>query len=100
MLDDDASLLSGVINFGNNVGFCDFNVAANNKTVISIRIEVYPTKVNYKEDYQEMMADINDLISESVLDFMKKTYQVFVPNHKKNEVSAVFFTVLETIFSR
>jgi len=100
VLDDDASLLSGVINFGNNVGFCDFNVAANNKTVISIRIEVYPTKVNYKEDYQEMMADINDLISESVLDFMKKTYQVFVPNHKKNEVSAVFFTVLETICSK
>lgn len=100
VLDDDASLLSGVINFGNNVGFCDFNVAANNKTVISIRIEVYPTKVNYKEDYQEMMADINDLISESVLDFMKKTYQVFVPNHKKNEVSAVFFTVFETICSK
>ena len=29
VLDDDASLLSGVVNFGNNVGFSDFIVIAN-----------------------------------------------------------------------
>lgn len=100
VLDDDASLLSGVINFGNNVGFSDFIVIANGKTVLSIRIEVYPTKVTYKEDYQEMMADINNMVSESVLDFMKKTYQVFVPDHKRNEVPAVFFTILQTIYDK
>jgi len=40
------------------------------------------------------MADINDIVSESVLDFMKETYQVFVPDHKKNDAPAVFFTIL------
>lgn len=100
VLDDDASLLSGVVNFGNNVGFSDFIVIANGKTVLSIRIEVYPTKITYKEDYQEMMADINNMVSESVLDFMKKTYQVFVPDHKRNVVPAVFFTILQTIYDK
>ena len=100
VLDDDASLLSGVVNFGNNVGFSDFIVTANSKTVLSIRIEVYPTKIAYKEDYQEMMADINNMVSESVLDFMRKTYQVFVPDHKRNEVPAVFFTILQTIYDK
>lgn len=100
VLDDDASLLSGVVNFGNNVGFSDFIVIANGKTVLSIRIEVYPTKIAYKEDYQEMMADINNMVSESVLDFMRKTYQVFVPDHKRNEVPAVFFTILQTIYDK
>lgn len=100
VLDDDASLLSGVVNFGNNVGFSDFIVIANRKTVLTIRIEVYPTKITYKEDYQEMMADINNMVSESVLDFMKKTYQVFVPDHKRNEVPAVFFTILQTIYDK
>ena len=100
VLDDDASLLSGVINFGNNVGFSDFVVTANSKTVLSVQIEVYPTKIAYKEDYQEMMADINNMVSESVLDFMKKTYQVFVPDHKRNEVPAVFFTILQTIYDK
>lgn len=100
VLDDDSSLLSGVVNFGNNVGFSDFIVIADSKTVLSIRIEVYPTKITYKEDYQEMMADINNMVSESVLDFMKKTYQVFVPDHKRNEVPAVFFTILQTVYDK
>lgn len=59
-----------------------------------IRIEIYPTKITYKEDYQDMMPDINNMVSESVLDFMKKTYQVFVPDHKRNEIPAVFFSIL------
>ncbi len=100
VMDDDASLLSGVVNFGNNVGFSDFIVIANGKTILSIKIEVYPTKVTYKEDYQEMMADINNMVSESVLDFMKKTYQVFIPDHKRNEIPAVFFTILHTIYDK
>lgn len=100
VLDDDVSLLSGVVNFGNNVGFSDFIVIANGKKVLSIRIEVYPTKITYKEDYQEMMADINNMVSESVLDFMKKTYQVFVPDHKRNEIPAVFFTVLQDVYEK
>lgn len=100
VLDDDKSLLSGIVNFGNSVGFCDFIISANGITVLSIRLEVYPTKMSYKEDYQEMMADINNMVNESVLDFLKRTYQLFIPNHKQNEVPAVFFTVLQTIYDR
>ncbi len=100
VIDDDASLLTGVINFGNNVGFSDLIINANTKRVLSIQVEVYPSKLSYKEDYQEMMADINNLISESILAFMKKTYQVFVPNHKKNDVPAVFFTILQNIYEK
>lgn len=100
VLDDDTSLLSGVVNFGNNVGFSDFIVIADGKRILSIRLEIYPTKITYKNDYQEMMADINNMVSESILDFMKKTYQVFVPDHKRNEVPVVFFTILQTIYDK
>lgn len=100
VLEDDATLLSGVVNFGNNVGFSDLTVLIEGKVTLSIRIEVYPTKISYRKDYQDMMADINNMVSESVLDFMKKTYQVFVPDHKRNEVPAVFFTVLQTIYEK
>ena len=47
-----------------------------------------------------MMADINNMVSESVLDFMKKTYRVFVPDHKRNDVPAVFFTILQAIYDK
>ena len=31
---------------------------------------------------------------------MKKTYQVFVPDHKRNDVPAVFFTILQSIYDK
>ena len=100
VIDGDSSLLSGVINFGNNVGFSDFSVWIGGRQVLSVRMEIYPTKISYKDDYQEMMADINNMVSESILDFMKKTYQVFVPDHRRNDVPAVFFTVLQAIYDK
>ena len=100
VLDDVPSLLSGVINFGNSVGFSDLIIRADGRDVLSVRVEVYPTKISYKDDYQSMMADINNMVSESVLDFMKKTYQVFVPDHKRNDVPAVFFTILQAIYDK
>ena len=75
--DDDPTLLNGVINYGSSVGFSDLTVIANGKRVLSVRVEVYPTKLSYKDDYQEMMADINNMVSESILDFMKKTYCIW-----------------------
>ena len=98
--DDDPTLLNGVINYGSSVGFSDLTVLAGDRQALSVHIEVYPTKLSYKEDYQEMMADINNMVSESVLDFMKKTYQVFVPDHKRNDVPAVFFTILQSIYDK
>ena len=100
VIEGDFSLLSGVINFGNNVGFSDFSIWMEGRQVLSVRMEVYPTKISYKDDYQEMMADINNMVSESILDFMKKTYQVFVPDHRRNDVPAVFFTVLQAIYDK
>ena len=100
VIDDDATVLNGVINFGNNVGFFSFTIIANGNAVAAVRLEVYPSKISYREDYREMMEDINNLVSESILDFMRKTYMVFVPDHKRNEIPAVFFTILETVFDK
>ena len=100
VFDNDQTQLSGAVNFGNNVGFCDFYITAAGKTVLRITPEVFPTKVSYRNDYREMMSDINKLVNECALDFMKKTYQVFVPDYKKNDVPAVFFTILQTVYAK
>ncbi len=100
VIDDDPTLMTGVFNFGNNVGYSDIIILAESKQVLHVRLEVYPTKVSYQEDYREMMADLNNMVSESILDFMKKTYQVFVPDHKRNDVPAVFFTILQGIYNQ
>lgn len=100
VIDDDPTLLSGVVNFGSNVGFCDFIIFAGDKQILSFKVEVYPMKISYKEDYREMMTDIDNMVSESILDFMRKTYQVFVPDHKRSDVPVVFFAILQAVYRK
>lgn len=97
---DDGSLLSGVINFDNSAGYADLMVSADGINVIAVRIEVYPTKISYKEDYQQMMADINSMVSECVLDFMKSTYHTFILDYDKSSTPAVFFTILQAVYEK
>lgn len=54
--------LSGLINFKGDIGFSDFIVKVNNKPELEITLEVYPTKISYKEDYKAILKDISEEI--------------------------------------
>lgn len=96
---DKGDLVSGIINFGNNIGFSDFEVTANGKHLFSVRIEVYPTKIDYKEDYRQMLADITNEIYAVAFDFLKKTYQQMSVGNKSDTTPGVFYRILEAIFA-
>lgn len=98
--DDDSSLISGIINFGNEVGYSDFEINVDGRKHLVIRIEVYPTKVSYKEDYQMMMADVSEMCYACAIDFMQKTYQEFQISDKQNTVPAIFFQIISAVFEK
>lgn len=98
VIDGDDTLISGVINFENMVGYSDFEFYVDDSRHVTIRIEVFPTKIFYKEDYRMMMDDISEMVCEAVIDFMQKTYQMFSLGEKHSTVSAVYFRILSTIF--
>lgn len=98
VIDGNNTLVSGVINFDNMVGYADFEVFLDGKKHLTFRIEVFPTKISYKEDYQLMINDISEMVCEVALDFMQKTYQMFSLGEKHNTVLAVYFQILAAIF--
>ncbi|WP_276950151.1 restriction endonuclease-like protein [Acetatifactor muris] len=98
VIDGDESLLSGVINFGNMVGYSDFEIYLEDRKHVTIRVEVFPTKISYKEDYQMMTDDISEMACEVLIDFMQKTYQMFSQGEKQTTVLAVYFRILSTVF--
>lgn len=100
VLDNDDTLLSGVINFGNMVGFSELVFYLDNRKHVTIRIEVFPTKISYKEDYRMMMNDISEMVCEAAVDFMGKTYQMFSLGETQSTVLAVYFQILSAIFER
>lgn len=97
---DSDDLISGIVNFGNSAGFSDFEIFHSGKKSLVIRIEVFPSKISYKEDYQDMLQDISNEIAGVVLDFMRNTYQEFSIGSTQNTVPALFFEIIKRIFDK
>lgn len=51
--------LSGIINFKGEMGLTDFIVKVDGIEKLNITLEVYPSKISYKEDYQNILKDLN-----------------------------------------
>ena len=96
--DGDDTLVSGVINFGNIVGYTDFDVFSDDRKNISFRIEVFPSKISYKEDYNLMIDDISEMVCEAALDFMQKTYRTYALSDDRSSLLSVYFQILSVIF--
>ena len=97
---DSDDLISGIVNFGNSAGFSDFEISYDGKKSLVVRVEVFPSKISYKEDYQDILQDISNEISGAVLDFMRNTYQEFSIGSTQNTVPALFFEIIKRIFDK
>ena len=97
---DSDDLISGIVNFGNSAGFSDFEISHDGKKSLVVRIEVFPSKISYKEDYQDMLQDISNEIAGAVLDFMRNTYQEFSIGSIQNTAPALFFEIIKRIFDK
>lgn len=97
---DSNDLLTGVINFGNSAGYSDLEIYSDGRKQLTVRVEVFPSKISYKEDYQEMLADISNEIYGAVVDFMRKTYQEFSLGKTNATTPAMFFEIIQNIFEK
>jgi len=72
--------LSGTVNFGNDLGKSNLILRylknGSDKEII-FYCEVFPTKLNYKSDYEKIINDIENEYQYLVLDFLRKTYTSF-----------------------
>lgn len=67
--------LSGSTNLGNAVGKTRFVIKdANGKSVFELGAEVFPEKLDYKEDFTAMLAEITEIVYSLAFDVYKKTY--------------------------
>lgn len=90
--------LSGVINFKGDIGTTDFVVKVNNKPELEITLEVYPTKISYKEDYKAILRDVNEEIYNLAYGFLGRTYLSSEINNKSNNNDSEFYSILNYVF--
>lgn len=91
-------LLTGVINFGNDIGFSDLVFLVDGHAYLKITIEVFPSKISYKEDYLAIVSDVTKEVYNLVFDFLRKTYESFNVSSSRQSSPVEFFAIIQKIY--
>ncbi|WP_413375695.1 DUF2357 domain-containing protein [Alkalihalobacillus sp. 1P02AB] len=67
-------LLMGTLNFRSEVGLSTFEIRSDETVILTVTMEVYPSKLDYKRDYKQLIDEVNDEIYNLSYHFLKKTY--------------------------
>lgn len=67
--------IHGTVNFGSAAGRSRFDVQVDGSVAASFEVEVFPSKLDYKTDYREMVADVQDVATSLALQYLRSTYQ-------------------------
>lgn len=92
--------LSGIINFKGEIGLTDFHVLVNGKEALMITLEVYPSKISYKKDYENILRDVNEEIYNLAYGFLGRTYLNSEINNMRNKDDSEFYSILNYVFKK
>lgn len=84
---EELGFLAGTINFGNDLGKCNLVIRYTKDQKLNeiiFQFEVFPTKLDYRSDYEKIVSDIENDYPNLVLDFLKKTYSSFKTGNSTN----------------
>ena len=91
-------VLSGTLNFRNDIGMSDLIFKLDGQEYLRITIEVYPSKISYKKDYQEIIADVTAEVYNLAFDAFRRTYDSFSLSGKTGNSLIEFFTTIRQIY--
>ncbi|MFW6015915.1 MAG: DUF2357 domain-containing protein [bacterium] len=91
--------LYGSINFGSDIGLSEFEIRAENMLLLTLIIEVFPSKIDYRDDYNKLLREVNEEVYNLAYDFLRNTYQNMKPEEARDVSEAEFYVILKTIYS-
>ncbi|GMK46625.1 hypothetical protein PghCCS26_37540 [Paenibacillus glycanilyticus] len=93
-------IVSGLLNFQNEVGLTDLELQLDQKPIFQLQLEIFPSKIDYKQDYQLILQDVNQQIYNLSFDFLRKTYNLTGLSETRNQSLTEFFTILQHVFNQ
>ncbi len=97
---DKETKLSGTINFGNEIGSSIFEIRINGRSALIVEIEIFPTKLDYRNDYETMLQQVTDEVHELAFDFMKRTFKNVGLGNSKGVTLTTFWTLINHVFDK
>lgn len=91
-------LLMGQLDYRNEVGYSTFSILKNGIEVLQVTLEIFPSKLSYKEDYQNLLQEVNDEIYNLAFHFIRKTYLTGSTVSSGKSTASEFFRLIECFF--
>ncbi|MEK5034719.1 restriction endonuclease-like protein [Paenibacillus sp. FSL R7-0302] len=91
------SILAGVLNFRNEVGLTEWELRVAGRMLLRVEMEIFPSKMDYKLDYQNILHEVNAQIYNLAFDFLRRTYQLTGLRETPHQSLTEFFTILQHI---
>ncbi|NLJ78845.1 MAG: DUF2357 domain-containing protein [Tissierellia bacterium] len=88
----------GIIGFSSDIGYTDIAIYKDNEKVLTITLEIFPSKLDYHRDYKELIQEINEEISSLAFQFIDKTYLAGKLKDVDYQTRAEFINILDIIF--
>lgn len=96
----DGRILIGNLIFTNEVGLTTFQIKENRRILLEVTLEIYPTKLDYKEDYQQLLKEVNDEIYNLAFDFLRKTFLGSSPVYSGKPSLTEFYRLLQHFYKQ
>ncbi|OQP20861.1 MULTISPECIES: restriction endonuclease-like protein [Geobacillus] len=89
------AVLMGNLHFPNEVGLSTFEIRDGHRSVLDVTIEIFPTKLTYKQDYQRLLDEVSEEIYNLAFHFIKRTYQRAKAKRSGAPSRSEFFRLME-----
>jgi len=73
---ENGRVVHGVVNFRGQIGRSQFSIYINGTPLLDFEVEVFPTKIDYDSDYQEIVADVQSILTSLAYEYLRSTYQM------------------------
>jgi hypothetical protein len=87
----------GLLNFGSQVGRSEFLISARGERELEFEVEVFPTKLDYQTDYQQLLSEVQDILTSLVLEYLRSTFQIGSAVHAPQPTHLEWLTLLRHV---
>ncbi|HEX7242746.1 MAG TPA: DUF2357 domain-containing protein [Longimicrobiaceae bacterium] len=78
---EEGRVVHGRVGFGGQVGRSEFTVLVDGEPELDFEVEVFPTKLDYAEDYARLRAETGEILTGLVLEYLRATFHLGVDRH-------------------
>jgi len=95
--EENFTIIHGYVNFGSQIGYSIFTVFWEGKPQLDVEVQVFPTKLDYATDFQNIMAEIQEIMTSLAMEYLQSTYHLGKSNPEDEPSNLEWVTLLKGI---